>query len=116
MIWVRSIFPNITLYNIQKLAYVYSTSIVINSSVYYFINAKNSLLISDIQLKYVWRHIHVMGAYTDTVFYTTLRPSLKNSSLRKRLRISSVFSVNYHYITVLCPFNLLIRFKCYNTV
>ena len=38
------------------------------------------------------------------------------SSLRKRLRICSVISVNYHYITVLCPFNLLIRFKCYNTV
>ena len=37
-------------------------------------------------------------------------------SLRKRLRIRSVISVNYHYITVLCPFNLLIRFKCYNTV
>ena len=35
-------------------------------------------------------------------------------SLRKRLRIRSVMSVNYHYITVLCPFNLLIRFKCYN--
>ena len=37
-------------------------------------------------------------------------------SLRKRLRIRSVISVNYHYITVLCPFNLLIHFKCYNTV
>ena len=31
-------------------------------------------------------------------------------TLRKRLRIRSVISVNYHYITVLCPFNLLIRF------
>ena len=46
---------------------------------------------------------------------------LQNSAgqaLRKRLRICSVISVNYHYIhvTVLCPFNLLIRFKCYNTV
>ena len=38
------------------------------------------------------------------------------SALRKRLRIQSVISVNYHYITVLCPFNLLIHFKCYNTV
>ena len=37
-------------------------------------------------------------------------------TLRKRLRIRSVISVNYHSITVLCPFNLLIRFKCYNTV
>ena len=37
-------------------------------------------------------------------------------ALRKRLRIRSVISVNYHYITVLCPFNLLIRFKCYNTL
>ena len=36
--------------------------------------------------------------------------------LRKRLRIRSVLSVNYNYITVLCPFNLLIRFKCYSTV
>ena len=36
--------------------------------------------------------------------------------LRKRLRIRSVMSVNYHYITVLCPFNLLICFKCYNIV
>ena len=32
------------------------------------------------------------------------------------IRIRSVISVNYHYITVLCPFNLLIRFKCYKTV
>ena len=37
-------------------------------------------------------------------------------TLRKRLHIRSVISVNYYYITVLCPFNLLIRFKCYNTV
>ena len=36
--------------------------------------------------------------------------------LRKRLRIRSVISVNYHYITVLWPFNLLIRFKCYDIV
>ena len=32
------------------------------------------------------------------------------NTLWKRLRIRSVISVNYHYITVLCPFNLLIRF------
>ena len=37
-------------------------------------------------------------------------------SLRKRLRIRSVISEYYHYITVLCPFNFLIRFKCYNAV
>ena len=37
-------------------------------------------------------------------------------ALRKRLRIRSVISVNYHYITVLCPFNLLIHFERYNTV
>ena len=37
-------------------------------------------------------------------------------SLRIRLRICLVISVNYHYITVLCPFNLLIHIKCYNTV
>ena len=37
-------------------------------------------------------------------------------ALRNRLRIRSVISENYHYITVLCPFNLLIHFKCYNTV
>ena len=37
-------------------------------------------------------------------------------TLWKRLRIRLIMSVNYHYITVLCPFNLLIRFKCYNTV
>ena len=29
----------------------------------------------------------------------------KYGSLRKRLRIRSVISVNYHYIIVLCPFN-----------
>ena len=40
----------------------------------------------------------------------------KFSALWKRLRICSVISVNYHYITVLCPFSLLIRFKWYNTV
>ena len=39
-----------------------------------------------------------------------------NTSLRKRLRIRSVISVNYHYITVLCPFNLLIHFKRYNSI
>ena len=37
-------------------------------------------------------------------------------TLRKRLRIRSVISVNFHYTTVLYPFNLLIRFKCYTTV
>ena len=42
--------------------------------------------------------------------------ALTSHTLRKRLRIRSVISVNYHYITVLCPFNLLIRFQCYKTV
>ena len=37
-------------------------------------------------------------------------------TLRKRLCIRSVISVNYQYIIVLCTFNLLIRFKCYTTV
>ena len=37
-------------------------------------------------------------------------------ALRKRICIHSVISVNYHYITLVCPFNLLIRFKYYNTV
>ena len=37
-------------------------------------------------------------------------------SLRKCLHIRSVISINYHYVTVLCPFNLLNRFKFYNTV
>ena len=40
-------------------------------------------------------------------------------TLRKCLRIRSVISVisvDYHYITVLGPFNLSIHFKCYNTV
>ena len=32
-----------------------------------------------------------------------------DNPLRKRLRIRTVISVNYHYITVLCPFNLLIN-------
>ena len=32
---------------------------------------------------------------------------MEQYALRKRLRIRSVISVNYHYITVLCPFNLL---------
>ena len=45
--------------------------------------------------------------------YKCLRKSL-SKSLRKCLRIRSVISLNYHYITVLFPFNLLIRFKCYN--
>ena len=34
----------------------------------------------------------------------------------KRLRIRSVISIKYHYTTVLYLFNLLIRFKCHNTV
>ena len=45
-----------------------------------------------------------------------LKQGIQDFPLRKRLRIRSVISVNYHYITALCPFNLLIRFKCYNTV
>ena len=36
-------------------------------------------------------------------------------ALRKRLRIRSVISVNYHYITVYAHLTL-IRFKCYNIV
>ena len=35
----------------------------------------------------------------------------KQVTLRKRLRISSVISVNYHYITILCIFNLLLLIK-----
>ena len=38
------------------------------------------------------------------------------NALRKRLHIRPVISVNYHYITILFPFNLFIRFICYNTV
>ena len=38
------------------------------------------------------------------------------TSLWKRLRIHSVISVNCHYVTVLCPINLSIHFKCYNTL
>ena len=37
-------------------------------------------------------------------------------TLRKRHRIRSVISANYHYITVLCPFNLFIAFIYYHTV
>ena len=33
-----------------------------------------------------------------------------HNTLRKRLRIRSVISVHYNYITVLCLFNFLIRF------
>ena len=40
-------------------------------------------------------------ARTNTLTFSFCRPLLK------RLRIRSVISVNYHYITVLCPFNLL---------
>ena len=47
---------------------------------------------------------------------TILSSASKILALRKRLRIRSAISVNYHYISVLCPFDLLIRFKCYNTV
>ena len=43
-------------------------------------------------------------------------PYIDCNALRKRLRIRSVISVNYHYMTVLCQFTLLILFKCYNTV
>ena len=50
-------------------------------------------------------------------FSKTSRPMrFKLGIQHPRLRIRSVISVNYHYVTVLCPFNLLIRFKCYNTV
>ena len=44
------------------------------------------------------------------------RSRAKHDALRKRLRIRSVISVNYHYITLLYLLTLLIRFKCYNTV
>ena len=39
----------------------------------------------------------------------SIGPSLcsMSKSLRKRLRIRSVISVNYHYIIFFCPFNLL---------
>ena len=52
----------------------------------------------------------------DSGYRVCATPPTDFMPLRKRLHIRSVISVNYHYVTVLCPFNLLIRFKCYNTV
>ena len=51
-------------------------------------------------------------------FFQNLAPGKASTddTLRKRPSIHSVISVNYHYTTVLYPFNLLICFKCYNTV
>ena len=56
------------------------------------------------------------GDQTVKAIYMNTLTKVRRKTLRKRLRIRSVISVNYHYVTVLCPFNLLIRFKCYNTV
>ena len=59
------------------------------------------------------RNVQIQAFQTGFIYLLSL-PFL--CALRKRLRIRSVISVNYHYITVLCPFNLSICFKCYNTV
>ena len=48
--------------------------------------------------------------------YSAIEKECLAIALRKRLRIRSVISVNYHYVTNLCQFNLLIRIKCFNTV
>ena len=41
--------------------------------------------------------------------------SLSGDRARAGVNHYGNISVNYHYITVLYPFNLLIHFKCYNT-
>ena len=75
-----------------------------------------------VQLGKLYHTKTITGTITHLIFSKNKTVTLSSyfgtldAKLRKRLRIRSVISVNYHYITVLCPFNLLIRFKCYNTV
>ena len=85
---------------------------IISASVFVPIPAKtdafkNFFFVSTI---YDWNKLSKSDVNCDSV------ETFQTVSLPKRLRICSVISVNYHYITVLCPFNLLINFKCYNTV
>ena len=65
------------------------------------------LLVSNLFTSIGFVYQSVLESYVNIIFYFPLR---------KRLSIRSVISVNYNYINVLCPFNLLIRFKCYSTV
>ena len=60
--------------------------------------------------------LRVYTKFEDFGSHRSLEICDRNFCWRESLRIRSVISVNYHYITVLCPFNLLIRFKCYNIV
>ena len=68
----------------------------------------------------LWKHLRIRSEYFvftfPDIYYCNYSRVRKMNPLWKRLRIRSVISLNYYYITVLCPFNLLIRFKCYNSV
>ena len=46
----------------------------------------------------------------------TLQPKSNLFYITETSLYPSAISINYHHITVLCPFNLLLRCKCYNTV
>ena len=71
-------------------------------------------LLKDTLIKKLFRNVPGVVFYL-TATFSILLVAL-STALRTRLRIRSVISVNYHYINVLCPFTLLVRFKCYNTV
>ena len=77
---------------------------------------KSYLISGHCQTKYHSIDMNVIKFNVHKKSVSCLLYASKFYSLRKRLRILSVISVIYNYITVLYPFNLLIRFKCYNTV
>ena len=69
----------------------------------------NNPLIIDVEDRFTGKKIGTVRiphtSVADEMCFVTEDRSEVQPTLRKRLRIHSVISVNYHYITVLCPFN-----------
>ena len=60
---------------------------------------------SDTEAPFLDLHLSISNGFVSSKIYD--KRDDFDFALGKRLRICSVISVNYHYITVLCPFNFL---------
>ena len=128
-VWVRILFKATVQFKSLRIIYVAILTLLelIKEALLNNRQTHIAIFLVDLVLKFLTFSLFDMPNFDEYMLYYYLRHFLKfyryiwsmnfrQNALRKRLRIRSVSSVNYHYITVLCPFNLLIRFKCCNTV
>ena len=104
LVWIYTVCPDLSVWKLRTVTVI-------------LFQVVNEVYEGESTLGLWWQNM-ACGEYSNFVL---IYPSCSENDncdrpLRKYLCIRSVISVNYHYITVSCPFNLLIRFKCYNTV